>query len=195
MSKTLQGKKIVVEVLGPGEIFGEMAFIDPAPRSATATAFEPTVVELVDRDFLDGEFNQMSSDFREVLYALVKRLKKTTQALVDHSPRRTEKRLGVNIRISFKSPSELVKAYIRDLSGGGLFIATGKHLPVGSPVNLEFNLPNGNESIRTKGRVAWTRPNDKKTEPLIPGMGIEFIDLSPEGKKLITRYLALHGSF
>lgn len=76
VSKIVHGKKAHLEILGPGDIFGEMSFIDPAPRSATATAVEDTVLELVDKDFLDGEFNQMSSDFREILCALVRRLRK-----------------------------------------------------------------------------------------------------------------------
>ncbi len=79
ISKTAHGKRIVLEILGPGDIFGEMSFIDPAPRSATAIAIEHTALELVDKDFLDGEFNQISSDLREVLCSLVRKLRKATQ--------------------------------------------------------------------------------------------------------------------
>jgi len=32
----------VIETLGPGDVFGEMSLIDPAPRSATVRALEPT---------------------------------------------------------------------------------------------------------------------------------------------------------
>jgi CRP/FNR family cyclic AMP-dependent transcriptional regulator len=77
ISRTVNGKKTPLEVLGPGDVFGEMSFIDPAPRSATATAVEDTVLEIVDEDFLDREFKQISTDFREILFALVRRLRKT----------------------------------------------------------------------------------------------------------------------
>ncbi len=77
ISKMVHGKKTPLEVLGPGDVFGEMSFIDPAPRSATAAAVEDAVLEIVDKDFLDREFNQISSDFKEILCALVRRLRKT----------------------------------------------------------------------------------------------------------------------
>jgi len=39
----------VLENVGPGGIFGEMAIIDDAPRSAAALAVEPTEVVEIDR--------------------------------------------------------------------------------------------------------------------------------------------------
>jgi EAL domain-containing protein (putative c-di-GMP-specific phosphodiesterase class I) len=46
------GKTRHIASLGAGEIVGEMALIDDAPRSATAVAMEPTVVFVVDRDLM-----------------------------------------------------------------------------------------------------------------------------------------------
>ena len=40
----------VLENVGPGGVFGEMAMIDGAPRSAAAMAAEPTQVMAIDRD-------------------------------------------------------------------------------------------------------------------------------------------------
>ena len=64
-------------------------------------------MELLDKDFLDKEFNQISSDFREIISNLVKRLRKTNQRLVV-SPRRKEERAKVKIRISFKKASDFL---------------------------------------------------------------------------------------
>ncbi len=43
------GEKVVVAELDAGEIFGEMSMIDDAPRSATVTALEETVVIVIER--------------------------------------------------------------------------------------------------------------------------------------------------
>jgi len=193
ISKTVQDRKIVVEILGPGDIFGEMSYIDHSPRSATALALEDTVLELVDKDFLDKEFNQIDSDFREIITTLVRRLRKTTQRLVS-LPRRIGKRVSGKINISFQKADDFFRAYIANLGEGGLFIHTTKNLPVGSFLDLEFSLPDSNQAITTKGKVVWTRPQDMSTEKMPPGMGIQFINMNPNDNKLLKNYLAKFGS-
>jgi len=189
ISKTVQDRKIVVEILGPGDIFGEMSYIDHSPRSATAIALEDTVLELIDKNFLDKEFNQIDSDFREIITTLVRRLRKTTQRLVS-LPRRIGKRVSGKINISFKKADDFFKSYIANFGQGGLFIHTTKNLPVGSLLDLEFNLPDSNQEITTKGKVMWIRPQDMSTEKMPPGMGIQFINMNPNHSKLLKNYLA-----
>lgn len=47
------GTSAVVNTLGPGDFFGEMALLDDGPRTATAVAVEPTVCLVLPRwDFL-----------------------------------------------------------------------------------------------------------------------------------------------
>ncbi len=44
------GEELTVDILDPGEVFGELALLDGRPRSATAEAFEDTVVYTISRD-------------------------------------------------------------------------------------------------------------------------------------------------
>ena len=83
LSKKVEGKKIVIEVLKPGDIFGEMAFIAHVPRTATAQAVGNTTVGIIDRTFLDNEYNKLSQYFQSILKTLALRLKKTTEAIVN----------------------------------------------------------------------------------------------------------------
>jgi CRP/FNR family cyclic AMP-dependent transcriptional regulator len=192
ISKLVQGKKIVVETLGPGDMFGEMSYLDPAPRSVTAIALENTVLELLDKDFLDREFNQISSDFRAIICTLVRRLRKTTQNFVP-SPRRGEERARIKIRISFEEVGDFFRASIGNvgnIGSGGLCIKTTKTLPLGTLLDLEFSLPKSNQIIRTKSKVVWIRSQDMSTAKLPPGMGTEFVDMDPEDKKLIEDCIA-----
>jgi CRP-like cAMP-binding protein len=78
ISKEVEGQRLVIEVLKAGNIFGEMAYIDKEPRSATATAKGETVVGIVDRDFFDREFNKLSGEFQKILRTVALRLRRST---------------------------------------------------------------------------------------------------------------------
>jgi len=82
ISKRIGGQKIVIETLKENEMFGEIAYIDKSPRSATATAKGTTVVGIIDRDFFDDEFNKISADFQKVIKLVAFRLRTTMQRYV-----------------------------------------------------------------------------------------------------------------
>ena len=78
ISKKIGVKKVVMVVLKPGEIIGELGFITKTPRTATATAIGDTTVGIIDPIFFEQEFNKLSPGFQAVLASLATRLKKTT---------------------------------------------------------------------------------------------------------------------
>jgi CRP-like cAMP-binding protein len=82
ISKKVRGRRVVIEVLYKGEIFGELAFIAKMPRTATATAIGETTVGIIDRDYFDNEFNKLPADFRQIFNTVALRLKKATEAIL-----------------------------------------------------------------------------------------------------------------
>ena len=67
VSKAVEGRKVILNTLGPGAIVGEMALIDNAPRMATVTALGKTVALAIDRRV----FDKVLADAPPVLRALV----------------------------------------------------------------------------------------------------------------------------
>ncbi|MDA0261004.1 MAG: cyclic nucleotide-binding domain-containing protein [Proteobacteria bacterium] len=70
----------VVGTLGPGEIFGEMALLDDAPRSAAAMARESTTCVLITRTDFQKRVDKSDPFIRALLKLLTKRLRTTTNA-------------------------------------------------------------------------------------------------------------------
>ncbi len=83
ISRTINGKKITIDLLPAGEIFGEVAFIAKVSRSATAQAVGKTKVGIIDRNAFNQQLNTLSGDLQKVIKTIVLRLKKTTDALID----------------------------------------------------------------------------------------------------------------
>ncbi|HET6459990.1 MAG TPA: cyclic nucleotide-binding domain-containing protein [Syntrophales bacterium] len=88
ISRAVEGKRTVITVLEAGDVFGEIAFLSRIPRTATARAVGETTVGLLDRTFLDGEYNRLSQHFQEILKILSMKLKKTTDLVLEKSIQR-----------------------------------------------------------------------------------------------------------
>jgi CRP/FNR family cyclic AMP-dependent transcriptional regulator len=81
MMSDSDGKEVILTILGPGEIFGEMGLIDDEPRSASVVSIEPCeLLSLSKRDFKKcmSENHEMSM---HVMRGLVKRLREADRKI------------------------------------------------------------------------------------------------------------------
>ena len=72
---------MVLERVGPGGMFGEMALIDGSPRSATAVAIEATEVAPIDRGAFDHLVRRDPDFALRIMRLLVARLRQTNANL------------------------------------------------------------------------------------------------------------------
>ena len=82
ISKQIGERKVVIAVMKPGELFGELSYIGKMPRTANAVAVGPTVVGVLDRDYLDQEFNKMPANFQFMLIKMALSLKISTERIL-----------------------------------------------------------------------------------------------------------------
>jgi len=71
---------VVVDTIGPGGIFGEMALIDDHPRSATATVNSACKVARIDEKRFNFLVRQTPFFALHVMRVLTERLRKQTEA-------------------------------------------------------------------------------------------------------------------
>ena len=187
--KKVGEEKVVVEVLQPGDIFGELAFLARIPRTVSARAVGATSVGVIDRSALDHEYNRLSGDFRMILKNLVLRLEKTTEKAAQPKLRRKNPRVSKVISLSFKSSAGFAKAFSGDMSAGGIFIKTTKPFANGEPFILKIKLPDAPETLKIDCEVSWNRTetSDPVKQPL--GMGIKFIEISPAVQHILNKEL------
>lgn len=81
ISKLIDGKKLVLENLGPGSLFGEMALILDQDRAASAVASEPVELFVLDKDGFTNMLDKSPKILAVLLKSLVNRLKKTVEQI------------------------------------------------------------------------------------------------------------------
>jgi CRP/FNR family cyclic AMP-dependent transcriptional regulator len=113
-----RGKDAVFNLIVPGEIFGEIAFLDGGPRTADAVMIEPGELMVIERrDFLPLLQNYPELALR-LLELLCGRLRRTSQQLEDIiflglEPRLAKALLYLQER---SQPAKMLKVTQRDIS-------------------------------------------------------------------------------
>lgn len=188
ISRTVNGKRIVFEILHEGELFGEFGFLGGIKRTGTARARGETTVGIIEREYLDQEYNKLTSEFRAILVAMVKRFEKLLNRASGFSERK-EKRALKTLALTFKTPKSFLKAYTNNLGTEGLFIKTGNPLKKGEKFLLKLQLPFIPLPIKIKCDVVWTRKIQAGTGKQPSGMGVKFTQMNKRDKKLLKEYL------
>ena len=80
---SLEGKEVILTVLGPAEFFGDLALLDGEPRSADAIAIEPCELLLLPRDDFLTFIDTHPTVAKKLFAVLSRRLRRNAQLLQD----------------------------------------------------------------------------------------------------------------
>ena len=84
-SRTVRGRKYLIEKLQPDDLFGEMELIGGMKRTVTARAVGKTTLGVIDLESMKSEYDQLSRQFRSILETIPMRLKKMLDRACDFS--------------------------------------------------------------------------------------------------------------
>jgi len=186
ISKTIGGRNFIITALEPGEVFGELGYLGAMKRTATARAIGETTVGVIDRSFLDQEFNKLSGPFRSILVAVVERFRNLIDRACEFSSRK-EARVQKTLSLMFKDRKSFIKAYTDNISKGGLFIMTERPLKQGEQFLLKLQVPDLPEPIKLNCEVSWVR-EQTDTEKRPPGMGVKFCKMTEKDNQVLNQY-------
>lgn len=102
--------------------------------------------------------------------------------------RRAEPRAEVELEVHYRTAQEFLAAYSRNISGGGILIRTQQPLSLNQKVLVRFTLPGITHRFEVHGVVVWANPPSTRSS-FPSGMGIKFLDLSPNDAKLIGEFI------
>ncbi len=122
---------------------------------------------------------------RSRLELAVQRLRSNESAKeIRHDPR-----IPVRLGVSFTSGSDVARTWTRDISRGGVFIATDKPPPMGAAVDLTLELPGG-EALRLPAEVVRVvGVEEAAARRRQPGCGLTFHELAPETRARLEAFV------
>ena len=153
-------------VLGPGEVFGEMALVDNRPRSATAVCEEDSTLLAVPRHYLDEAMRRADPVLPLLLKVLIRRLRDAWPAGYAPAGRQSPGEAAADVephRRAFADRLSLEQTLVAALDEGRLFLVV-------QPI-VEL------ATARTAGVEALIRLDDPKRGVIPPDT---FMDLAEE---------------
>ena len=104
-------------------------------------------------------------------------------------PVRRADRLQHELLVAYKTVDGFITDWAVNISRGGMFINTRNPLAVGSIVRLIVSLPDAAFPFDLTGRVIRTHAPEQSSSEIIPGMGIEFVDVDEEKKDRLAKFV------
>jgi type IV pilus assembly protein PilZ len=100
--------------------------------------------------------------------------------------RRRHIRVEREFEVRFRDHIEFATEYTRNISAGGLFIASDDPPPLDDVVDLRLEIPARREALEAQGRVVYVA-TEEEGSGAAAGFGVEFIDLPQEVQRELQR--------
>ncbi|CDO31387.1 Crp/Fnr family transcriptional regulator [Mycobacterium vulneris] len=81
--KSVDGRDSLITLMGPSDMFGELAIFDPGPRTSTVTALTEVKTVVMSRSVLRGWIADRPEIAEQLLRVLARRLRRTNDNLSD----------------------------------------------------------------------------------------------------------------
>lgn len=104
---------------------------------------------------------------------------------VSGKDRRTYDRVPVSWEVDCTVEDTFLYASIANISAMGIFIRTEEPLAIGTEMDLAFHPP-GYDAFHLRGQVAWVNPVRADGDNPNPGMGVRFLELTPEDRERLV---------
>lgn len=107
--------------------------------------------------------------------------------------RRDKQREPLTVEIGLLAEHQFYTGFTQDIGTGGLFLTTRELRPIGERFRVLFRIPGSEHDFQPLCEVRWHRSPRKTGEPAVrPGMGLRFLDLTPEERRLIDGLIRDH---
>lgn len=80
ITRKVADDQAVIAVIGPGEVFGEMALLEIRPRRSSARATEPTALLVIPREAVMQSVDAADAIVKKVIQVLLNKLGQMTEA-------------------------------------------------------------------------------------------------------------------
>jgi len=190
VSKNIQGKKYIIEILQSGDVFGVLEYIGRIKRTTTIRSIGTTSLGLIDREFLDREYNQLSAQLRGLLEIMTHRSEKVLNRFSDFVPS-LETRTQKILPLVFSDGEKSYRAHTVDISAKGLFIVTENLLSTGQDFFIKLQIPGVSEHLQIRCEVLWSRERKSNQPKRLPGMGVKYSKISKKDYKVLRDFVAI----
>jgi uncharacterized protein (TIGR02266 family) len=102
-----------------------------------------------------------------------------------HAQSRQSVRVPLDLNVDFESRGAVRKCMMKNLSAGGIFVATESPLPLGTPFNVRIRIDRTGEEIELPGEVVSVGASANLAEEE-HGMGIRFVNLSETQREQVA---------